>query len=506
MHTLYRWRSALMVLILGFAFLWSPTAAHAQDDSQWAYRLGNGLESQATAVSYSNAGEVFVAGVFRGNMDFDPGPGEQVLNGGSVDSGYIAKYGPAGNLIWAQLLKGNDHIRIHDIVVDGMNQIGVVGSFRGEADLDPGPELFRADSKGSDDIFLLRLLPDGTLDWAWTGGSTDSDAGIAVATDSRFGLYITGSFEGTMFVESDSPSYEMESAGGDDVFAARFNNAGRLFWVRAFGGSDDDEPTDIALDAANNVYLVGTFNGKADLDPTWTSIDLQSYGNSDIFVTILSVVGNWIWSTQLGGTGRDGNARVLAEPDGTYYVSGEFQGSGDFDRIGDGGTINSRGERDVFLTRYTPQHNFEWVFGIGSGRTDSIAGIDQDGFGSIYLLGSFEETVDFDPGPGQTLLTSSGSDDVFVAKYTRQGELRQVRNLVNPQDDAPSALAIDHNSNVIIAGEFRSTLDLGDGLTVSTGQPENVYNVFLARYARDTWTPLPLRAYLPGVVRDDNAR
>jgi hypothetical protein len=507
MYTLHTWRKFLATLAVtlsagGFALLWDVPAVQAQDSSQWVHHLASDQNVQVTALGLSAVGEIFVAGGLRGTVDFDPGPGEHLLSGGPDDVSYIAKYDSAGNFVWAHRLAGNGDVRINDIVVDPMAQIGIVGSFEGEADLDPGPGVLQAVSKGDHDIFLLRLLPDGTLQWGWTAGDEDEDTGIAVTADSRSGLYITGKFEGRIFFESDSPSYDHSSVGGSDVFVARFNNAGRLFWVRVFGGPEDDAPTDIDLDAADNVFLVGTFADEVDLDPLWTSFELRSRGRDDIFVSVLTVVGDYLWSTQLGGTGSDENAQVLVEPDGSFHVSGEFEGSADFDRLGDGGILESRGQRDIFLTRYGPgpARSFHWAFGIGGEQTETLGGIAQDPFGSLYLLGSFAQTVDFDPGAASVELTSSGAADIFLAKYTQQAQLYQAQRMVNPLDDIARAIAINSSSNVLIAGEFRGTIDLGSGLSVSTGQPEGITNAFVAHYARDTWTPLLERAYLPGVI------
>jgi hypothetical protein len=75
MRILHRWRIAWATLATGFALLWSVTAVQAQESSQWVRHVGNNQDVQVTAVSLSAAGEVFVAGLFRGTIDFDPGPG-----------------------------------------------------------------------------------------------------------------------------------------------------------------------------------------------------------------------------------------------------------------------------------------------------------------------------------------------------------------------------------------------------------------------------------------------
>jgi hypothetical protein len=496
--TLYSWRTAVATIAAGFAILWSVSTAQAQGN--WTHPLGNNQDTQTTAMSVAPNGEVVIAGLFHGTVDFDPGSGEKLLSAGPHDTSFLAKYDPAGNFIWAYKFEGTDDVRINDIVVDGVYYIGVAGSFQGEADLDPGSGSFYRISEGGDDIFLLRLLPDGNMQWGWTTGDSDHDAAFTVATDAGYGLYVAGTFQNEVMFQLNSPPYPMESNGGRDIFIARFTNGGGLAWIRTIGGDEDDMPTDITLDGGERVYIAGEFRDEVDLDPTHTSLEVTSRGRSDIFVTILGrSFGNWLSSIRIGGEGADDNARVLAEADGSFYISGEFERTTDLANGGSGGSVTSRGGEDVFLTRYGANSAFQWGFGVGGAGTETNAALARDRNGDVYLLGAFAQRVDFNPGADVRELSSSGDDDIFVAQYTAQGQYRQVRGLVNPQRDVARAIAIDNHNDVIIAGEFRGTLDLGSDLSVSTGQPENIYNVFLTHYSSDAWSPFRLRAYLPNI-------
>lgn len=492
------WRTAVATIAAGFAILWSVSTAQAQGN--WTHPLGNNQDAQATSVSVAPNGEVVIAGLFHGTVDFDPGPGEKLLSAGPNDTSFLAKYDPAGNFIWAYKFEGTDDVRINDIVVDSVYYIGVAGSFKGEADLDPGPGSFYRISEGGDDIFLLRLLPDGNMQWGWTTGDSDHDAALTVATDAAYGLYVAGTFQNEVIFQLNSPFFPMESNGGTDIFIARFTNGGGLGWVRAIGGDEDDKPTDITLDGREQVYIAGEFHDEVDLDPTYTSLEVKSRGRSDIFVTILGRQGgNWLSSIHIGGEGSDDNARLLAETDGSFYVSGEFERTTDLANGRSGGIVTSRGGEDVFLTRYGGNSAFQWGFGVGGAGNETNAGLARDSSGTVYLYGAFGQTVDFDPGAGVRELTSSGDDDIFLAQYTPQGLVRKVQSATNPQRDIARAIAIDSNNDALITGEFRGTLNLGENFSVSTGQPENVFNIFLTHYSNEALSPFHLNAYLPGI-------
>jgi hypothetical protein len=496
----------MATLVATVATLVVALPVQARESFNWAHTLTNGQVQQVTTVAQSRSGDVFVGGYFQGQIDFDPGVGEAILISGANEAGFIAKYGLSGNLIWARAISGDDGVRINDLAVDVVNQIAVVGSFRGEVDLDPGPGVFNAVSEGSSDIFVLRLQIDGTLDWAFTAGNNGSDEAVSVAVDERYNLYVAGNFEGIVDFDPPPSKITLESRGKDDAFVTQFTNYGRVLWAKRFGGSQDDGASSIALDGANQIYLAGTFEGEADLDPDYTDFEAKSQGGSDIFVVILKVGGRLLAATHFGGPEDDGAPRLLVEPDGTHYVAGEFKATVDFNREQAGGVAISRGESDLFLLRYGPIQRFDWVFGLGSARSEMMGNLAKDTLGHIYLLGTFEESVDFDPGDGVTLLTSVGDDDIFVGRYTPTGALRDVRHLAGASDNRAADIAIDNNSQVVLVGNFQGTMDFGNGLTATGSGVPGRDDGFVARLPVEFWTPNYANLFLPNVQQSDLAQ
>src|SRR5438045_1885736 len=63
---------------------------------------------------------------------------------------------------------------------------------------------------------------------------------------------------------------------------------------------------------------------------------------------------------------------------------------------------------------------------MGSTGFDTAAAVAADAAGNVYVSGTFNATVDFDPGPGTATLTAAGAantSDAFLAKYTAAGAL-----------------------------------------------------------------------------------
>ena len=107
-------------------------------------------------------------------------------------------------------------------------------------------------------------------------------------------------------------------------------------------------------------------------------------------------------------------------------------------------------------TPTTDRINVATFGGTGDDRGQSMA---VDGAGNMYVTGSFEETVDFDPGAANVNLTSAGGTDAFVSKLNSEGELLWVRQLGGTAGDTATSVQVDSLGNVYVGGYFSETVD-----------------------------------------------
>ena len=83
---------------------------------------------------------------------------------------------------------------------------------------------------------------------------------------------------------------------------------------------------------ANNVYVTGTFGQTADFDPGSGVANLTSAGDHDVFVSVLTRAGNYVWAGAMGGTDGDDKGYCLAvDGTGNIYTGGGYTGTADFD-------------------------------------------------------------------------------------------------------------------------------------------------------------------------------
>lgn len=174
---------------------------------EWARSAASGGDDQNVAdLAVDGSGRVLLIGTFVDETDFDPGPGETVLQETGTLDGYVAKYTPGGSLLWAGRIGGdNASIRARSLATDAGGR--VYASFTNdlddeEIDMDPGPGVFLLNSdKGgaerlpgearSTDALLLKLSPGGSfLDASLIGGEDGSARITGLALDNARGRLI----------------------------------------------------------------------------------------------------------------------------------------------------------------------------------------------------------------------------------------------------------------------------------------------------------------------------
>jgi hypothetical protein len=106
-----------------------------------------------------------------------------------------------------------------------------------------------------------------------------------------------------------------------------------------------------------------------------------------------------------------------------------------------------------------------WGNATGDSGTDAGYAVATDAAGNIYATGTFEGTVDFDPGPGTYTLTSAGFHSIFIYKLDPSGNLLWAKGCGNAAVFINKGYAIttDLNGNVLITGTFTGQVDFDPG-------------------------------------------
>jgi len=109
------------------------------------------------------------------------------------------------------------------------------------------------------------------------------------------------------------------------------------------------------------------------------------------------------------------------------------------------------------------QPKLEWAKQMSGSSSESGTAMAMDSSGNIYTIGSFYQTVDFDPSAVTFTLTSNGASDIFITKLDAQGNFLWAKQIGGADYDYPGNIAVDAFGNVLVGGTFRGTVDLNPG-------------------------------------------
>jgi hypothetical protein len=258
----------------------------------WAKSIGGTSGDTGSGITLDSSNNVYSTGQFSSTADFDPGAGTANLTSVGSSDVFILKLDSDGNYVWAKSMGGTSSDAGRSINSDSLGSIYTTGQFSITADFDPGAGTANLTSAGGFDIFISKLDSDGNYVWAKSIGGTSSDTGSRTTLDSSNNVYATGRFSSTADFDPGAGTANLTSAGGSDIFVSKLDSSGNYVWAKSMGGSSTDEGWSVALDTSGNVYTTGYFGNTADFDPGIDTANLTSVGNSDIFISKLTVIVN----------------------------------------------------------------------------------------------------------------------------------------------------------------------------------------------------------------------
>ena len=420
----------------------------------------------ASDVASDSTGNIYSIGYFSGTVDFDPGPGTFHLSSAGSFDVYVSKLDAAGNLVYAKRLGGAGDDRGIGIDVDGAGNVFTTGSFQSTSDFDPGPGTFNLTSAGSEDMFVSKLDSSGNFAWAKRMGGTSHDGGISVVVDGAGNVHTAGKFFGTADFDPGPGTFNLTSAGAEDIIVSKLDSAGDFVYAKRMGGPAGDQPlngSSLTLDGAGNVYTTGYFTLTADFDPGPATFNLTSAGAVDIFVSKLDSTGNLVYARGIGGASSDAGVGIAVDGSENIYVAGGFRSTVDFDPGPGTYNLTSLGDADIFVLKLDALGDFVLARQQGGAGFDQGNDIVLDAAGNIYTVGPFSGTADFDPGAGTLNLTSAGGTDTFISKLDVNGNLVFADAVGGPLGDGAAGLVLDDSEDLLITGTFWGTVDFDPG-------------------------------------------
>jgi hypothetical protein len=262
---------------------------------------------------------------------------------------------------------------------------------------------------------------------------------------------------GTYEAQIDLGAGALVSPSQGSLYLAKLDPDGNTLWSRTFGKDGWSDDMHLALDSSGNVLLTGWVNGSLDLGD---ECGLGWFGGA-AFLAKLDGDGKSIFCHVFGGVQplvSWGNS-VASSAVGDMVVVGGFDG-GDYD-FGSG-TIPHKGAQQGFVLAFDSQGKFRWVVPITSDADVMVRQVLVSPEGVVHVGGDFNGKMSFG-------LESAGNRDIFVVEISADGEPTWARRFGAPGFDILTAMTADVQGGLIFAGASVGGIDLGAGPLTGAG-------------------------------------
>lgn len=440
----------------------------------WVKRFGGPYRESAGGVRRdATTGRLALAGTTQGNVNFGGGliPATMPVS----SNAYALVLDPTGAYVSAFTRGRGGAVTLGDGVawLPG-GDLAVSGAWSGLVDFGDGT--MRDDLAGG--IGLFRGFVG-----AWTpAGALKSFQALGETTVLLSGFSALVSHPETGVTTVAGTFAAAESFGGPaslmprdfDAFAAQYQPDGGFRWAQGGGGTSYDQAFGLCAAADGTTVVTGTATGWAD----FPGASFDGGSSNSAFVLRLGADGGTVASDAVlplevdGGSGAEGRA-VAAFPSGDLVVGGAYSG-----QVLAAGTVSppalgAAPGYDGFVARLGSQ---PWFVRLGGALFDEVVAVAVDPASEdVWVLGDFRGQVTFQSAP----VTSAGGGDIFLLRFSKAGQLLQVRIFGGPGEDYARGLELDPFGRALVAGEFENTATFGTaGSLTSAGDSDAFVGCF----------------------------
>ncbi|HIF16144.1 MAG TPA: hypothetical protein EYQ85_02700, partial [Candidatus Poseidoniales archaeon] len=390
---------------------------------KWIQTGGSSANDAGVRLDVGSNGTVVVGGYYQGEATF----GSTTLSHWQGKEAFVAKV-TSGGWVFAKGLTGNGDNTVRSVKFDSSGDIYYLTQF--SSNLTINVEINNSPFAQST---VVGKISGSTNLFVWYNESTSSNVlnGINMALSPDGNLTVVGEYSGTAWFGTET--FTRSGTSGQDGYIQGLNatngNQNYVFTIGSGGSNNDININDLMFDSnptgggsSNTVAFSGYFKGTMALGP---SNSFTSAGNEDGFI-----------------------AKVKFAEEGCY--------------------ING--------TNYNNATAWVQCAGTSSG-TIEVLSTAVDTSGNSYHIGFFDETAVF----GDTILTSEGLSDIFIAKLSSTGSWQWAVKAGGSAydsgfEDQCCEIAY-YNGNVYVTGTYQNTATFGSTSLVSSGG----FDIFIAK-------------------------
>lgn len=310
--------------------------------------------------------------------------------------------------VWSSKIGDSNNSNIaanaHEVFIDRHNNKFIRGSFSGTQDFDPGPGVYQMTSISNNSgstVYVVKLDSLNNFVWANSFGANGFMWNYGFVVDSTGSVYNYGYHEATLFYDpQNSQNSVTPFVSYADSYVHKLDPNGNFEWIKSWGANAVDGIQKMQIDEDQNFYTLGFYADSTDVDPgpgTFMVHESAPGGNNGYYVAKYDPDFNLLWAKPYESTGAINPSYMTLDAVGEITITGRYIGTMDFD-MSTGTDIDTSSYYDMFTHVMDRSGNHKWHHTIEGPDIEANGVCVVDSEKNRYIIGSFQSTMDFNPG------------------------------------------------------------------------------------------------------------
>jgi hypothetical protein len=294
-----------------------------------------------------------------------------------------------------------------------------------------------SNNEGQHDHWIVKLDAQGNIQWEKSHGFSGHDHSRSILQTNDGGYFIGGYLDVTASGGLGNEAVTTKHGVGE-FWAQKLDATGNLEWRRYFGGTNNDRIFKVLQAHDGNFLLIGSSESD-DFDVN------NGNGSYDVWVIKIDTKGSMLWEKSFGGSGIDNGHAAVKTNDGNYLIAGTAIST-------DGDISNSKGNSDAWIIKINDSGKLLWEKSFGGSNFDAAWAIDSGkGIFSSYIIAGNSKSSDGD------ITSNNGENDFWVLKIDTTGKLLFEKSLGGSGLDFAYGVIETFDQKIVVVGETEST-------------------------------------------------
>lgn len=255
----------------------------ADGEFEWVKSFPSTDFSSIESIDIKNDGHIVATGTYQGQVFADASENIVYTSQGISDI-LMVELDSDGDLVWSQSLGGQEGENVRDLVIGPDNEIYVAGRYSLFFDFDTGPNYSIILGQGENDVFVIKMDPNGVSEW-WATLNGPGNEGLShIDLDADGNLHLVGSFEGTLdFNPAPGLVSSCSSVGPGDGFLWGLSSDGGYLYCSNFTEDIVVGARQLSI-SEDELFLGGSFSSSVDFDTGPDTLMVHPMGGSDVYL------------------------------------------------------------------------------------------------------------------------------------------------------------------------------------------------------------------------------